>query len=89
MVNFFIEHRIFAAGRRRGRTMAMTSWHTGDGGYRRHRAGLARLLHRMFQHVTRWRHESAPPMLSDTVLRDIGLTRTDVEIEADKLFRKP
>jgi uncharacterized protein YjiS (DUF1127 family) len=89
MVNFFIERPVFAAGRRRGRAMATTSWHTGDGGYRRRRAGLARLLHRMFRHVRRWRHGSAPPMLSDTVLRDIGLTRTDIEIEADKLFRKP
>ena len=89
MVNFFIERPIFAGGRRQGRTMATMSWHTGDGGYRRRSAGLVRLFHRVFRHVRHWRNESTPPMLSDAVLRDIGLTRTDVEIEADKLFRKP
>jgi hypothetical protein len=53
------------------------------------RTGLVGLLHRTIRRAGRRCQRSAPPTLSDIVLREVGLTRTDIEIGADKLFRKP
>jgi len=67
--------------------MATILGHASDGGYRQRRAGLVRLLHRVFRSVRR-SQERAIDALGNGASRH-GLTHTDIEIEADKLSRKP
>ena len=58
----------------------------------RHRAGgtkLGRLLDWVALCVRRRRQRIALARLSDPVLCDIGLTRIDIEVEANKPFWQP
>jgi len=53
------------------------------------RPDLHRLLDWLMQCAKRRHQRIALAVLSDLVLRDIGLTRADVEMEADKPFWQP
>jgi uncharacterized protein YjiS (DUF1127 family) len=58
----------------------------------RRRVGRTELGHQLdwlMRCVKRRRHRMALVKLSDLVLRDIGLTRIDVAMEADKPFWRP
>jgi uncharacterized protein YjiS (DUF1127 family) len=78
-----------SVGKRRDRRIVTTSKEAAAGPRRAARTQPSRLLDWVMRCVKRRRQGFALARLSDLVLRDIGLTRTDVEMEADKLFWWP
>jgi len=76
-------------GKRRDRRIVTTSKDTAAGRHRAANVESGRLLDWLVRCLKRRRQRISLAALSDLVLRDIGLTRADVAIEADKPFWQP
>jgi uncharacterized protein YjiS (DUF1127 family) len=78
-----------SVGKRRDRRIVTTSKEAAAGRRRPARTEPGRLLDLLVRCLKRRRQRISLAALSDLVLCDIGLTRADVAIEADKPFWQP
>jgi len=69
------------------KTAPLPSWgQWAEAGVRMVKADIVQLVSIVWQWNTRWRHRQHLRTLSDHALRDVGLSRSDIESQANKPF---